>query len=104
MSNFSNFFSGWFRVSKTGDWRVNYDLSSKSKPGRDSIHVVRLILNNGESLPQAKYESGQRGISDHDTSGRSTILRLNKHERLHLETRRLDLNVYNINICFELLN
>ena len=83
---------------------MNFDLSSKSRPGRDSNHVIKLVLNNGDSLPQAKHESGQRGTSDYSTSGRSTILRLNKGDLLQLETRRLDVNVYNINICFELLN
>ena len=84
---------------------MNYDLSTKSRPGRDSNHaVIKLVLNNGDSLPQAKHESGQRGTSDSSTSGRSTILRLNKGDVLQLETRRLDVTVFNINICYELIN
>ena len=84
---------------------MNYDLSSKSRYTRDSIHVIRLVLNNGDSDPllQAKHESGQRGTLHHSTSGRSTILKLEKGDLLQLETRRLDINVYNINICFEFL-
>ena len=96
---------GQFTVSETGYWRVNYDLSTKSRPGRNSNHaVIKLVLNNEDSLPQAKHESGHRGTLDSSTSGRSTILRLNKGDVLQLETRRLDVTVYNINICFELIN